>query len=1078
MRRLQSLVLLTFLAPISNPLSAFGVTLSLESALPVPGLYDICNLAGADMDMHNVYSGSAPATNGAANDGSTYVAQDRVAQGQTFTTGASPGGYQLTDIWIEHCGYTANTADPKTPNSNGTWWQMAAGGGLTLRITSPSQAGTANFVLRSETYAPTGAEGWPTSATGSINGDGMWMHFTLDTALWLATNAVYGFDLTSVTNNNCFFEWLGNSTNVFSGGTAYSGNTAGTPDNTLNTLIGDRVFLLQLTPQAHPELAARLASGRQIQLSWPTNNSGYLLQNSADMASWDYARLNVSSVNGSNLLSDSTTKGAAFYRLQYLNGALPIPVVSWQTNADGLTFQMNPGTLRLQVFSPRVVRVAWSQTNLIPTNSFAVIAAAANAGWVAAQDTNGMGLDTPQLQVRVNPATGAVAFYDTNGAVILSESPAGGRSLTPVTAAWGATLQSRQQFLISPAEAIYGLGEHSSGMMNYRGSSVHLQNQNPSQGSVPVLVSSRGYGIFWDNPAISDVSVGRSNPTNLTWTSQAAGAVDYYFMYGPALDDVIAGYRNLTGNPPLFDRWAWGLWQCRNHYTNQTEVLNVAANYRSLGWPLDGVIQDWQYWTPNPWGSHLFDTSRYPNVTQMMQTLHNENVHLIVSTWARFDTNILNANLLTAVNGLYTNVLANVYPPGWGQWYDPFNAGARQVYWAEIATNLFNLGIDGWWFDASEPELSGNWGEFRNYNTAAGPGARVFNAYPLMHTTSAYTGQRATNSNKRVFILTRSAWAGQQRNAAVTWSGDINGTFAVLAQQIPAGLNFSISGLPYWNTDTGGFNDNSPGNAAYDELFTRWFQFSTFCPMLRIHGNNDKAIYNFPAATQTILTNFDQLRYDLLPYIYSVSWMVGSGGYTMMRPLVMDFQSDTNVFNIPDQYLFGPALMPCPVTVAGATNRNVYLPSGATWYDFWTGATNAGGQTISAAATIDKLPLFVRAGSIIPYGPAIQYAMQTNDPVELRVYRGAGGSFTLYEDEGDNYDYETGSYATIPFTWDDTTQTLTIGARQGGFPGMLTNRTFRIVWVSGSHGSGVALTPTADAVVNYGGNSVQIYGGK
>jgi alpha-D-xyloside xylohydrolase len=1029
------------------------------------------------MDMNNVYAaGNAPATNGSANDGYTYVANDRASQGQTFTTGSSPGGYSLTDIWIRHAGYTANTMDPNTPNSNGTWWQMAAGGGLTLRITNPSQAGTANFVLRSETYSTTGNEGWPTSATSSLNGDGLWLHFTLATPVLLATNTTYGFDLTSVVNNNCFFEWLGNSTDIFSGGTAYNGGTAGTPDNTLNPLVGDRVFLLQLTPLAHPQLTAKMDPDNQVQISWPTNSPGYLLQSSTNLSAWNYSGLEISSLNGANFATDSAGSSATFYRLRYLAGALPIPVLSWQTNADGLTLQMNPGTLRLQVFSPRVVRVAYSQTNLIPTNSFAVVAAPADSGWSAAQDANGIGLNTPQLQVRVNPATGAVAFYDTHGAVILSESPAGGKSLTPTTDGGFSTLQSRQQFLISPTEAIYGLGEHAAGLMNYRGSSVHLQNQNPSQGSVPVLVSSRGYGIFWDNPAISDVSVAQSNPTNLTWTSEAAGAVDYYFMYGPALDDVIAGYRNLTGNPPLFGRWAWGLWQCRNHYTNQTEVLNVAATYRSLGFPLDGVIQDWQYWTPNPWGSHLFDTNRYPNVAQMMQTLHAENVHLIISVWARFDTNIYNANALSAVNGLYTNVLANVYPAGYGQWYDPFNAAARQVYWNEIATNLFNLGIDGWWFDASEPELSGNWGEFRSYHTAAGPGARVFNAYPLMHTTSAYVGQRATSSTNRVFILTRSAWAGQQRNAAVTWSGDINGTFAVLAQQIPAGLNFSISGIPYWNTDTGGFNDNSPGNAAYDELFTRWFQFSTFCPMLRIHGNNDKAIYNFPTATQTILTNFDELRYHLLPYIYSVSWMVSSAGYTMMRPLVMDFQTDTNVFNIPDQYLFGPALMPCPVTVAGATSRNVYLPSGTTWYDFWTGATNAGGQTVSAAATIDKLPLFVRAGSIIPYGPAIQYAMQTNDPVELRVYRGASGSFTLYEDEGDNYDYESGSYATIPFTWDESAQTLTIGQRQGTFPGMLINRTFRVVWVSAGHGNGVALTPAADAVVNYNGNSVQIYG--
>lgn len=1079
---IRGLVVLSAIFVLADALSVFGLTLSLGSAYPVPGLCDIYNFAGANLDMFNVYAaGNAPATNGAANDGYTYVADDRATQGQTFTTGSSSGGYRLTDVWVRHAGYTDNTIDPDTPGSNGTWNEMAGGGGLTLRITNPSLAGTSGFVLHSETYATTGSEGWPVSATGSLNGDGEWLHFTLATPVALAANTSYGFDLTSVTNNNAFFEWLGNSTNVFSGGTAYNGSTAGTPDNTLNPLVGSRVFLVRLMPLAQPKLAAGAATGAQVQLSWAGTNTGYLLQTGTNLTGpWNYSGLGVSTVNDTNFSTDSTGNSLAFYRLQYLTGAQPIPVLSWQTNAVGVMFQMNPGTLLLQVFSPGVVRVVYSLTNTPPTNSFAVIASPTNSGWNLVQTTDDVRLSTSLLQVRVSRGTGAVGFYDTNGAEILTEWPAGGRSLIPVTIGVPTsdggvnTLQSRQQFLISSNEAIYGLGEHPAGLMNYRGSSVHLQNENPSQGSVPVLISSRGYGIFWDNPAISDVSVAQSSPANLTWTSQAAGAVDYYFMYGPAPDGVIADYRQLTGNPPLFGKWAWGLWQCRNHYTNQTEVLNVAAAYRSLKIPLDCVIQDWQYWTPNPWGSHLFDTNRYPDVAQMMETLHAENTHLIISVWARFDTNILNANLLSAVNGLYTNIVPNVYPAGYGQWYDPFNPAARQVYWNEIATNLFNLGIDGWWFDASEPELSGNWGEYANYATAAGPGARVFNAYPLMHTTSAYAGQRAIDATNRVFILTRSAWAGQQRNGAVTWSGDINGDFPTLAEQIPAGLNFSISGIPYWNTDTGGFNDNSPANAAYDEVFTRWFQFSTFCPMLRIHGNNDKAIYNFPSATETILITYDQLRYHLIPYIYSVSWMVTKHGYTMMRPLVMDFQQDTNVYDIPDQYMFGPALMACPVTASSATTRNVYLPAGTTWYDFWAGLTNAGGQTISAPAPIQTMPIYVRAGSIIPYGPDIQYATQTNDPIELRVYRGADGNFTLYEDENDNYDYESGSYATIPVSWNDAAQTLTIGARQGGFPGMLATRTFNVVWVSAGHGVGVYNTPVADAVITYTGSATNV----
>ncbi|HEV2453669.1 MAG TPA: TIM-barrel domain-containing protein [Verrucomicrobiae bacterium] len=1082
MNKARQLVFLSLLvlAPVARSL-----TLSLGTWWPVPGTCDINSFAGANMDMNNVYAaGNAPATNGSANDSYTYVANDRPTQGQTFTTGTSPGGYLLTDVWVRHAGYIDNTTDPNTPGSNGTFYQMAGGGALTLRITNPSQAGTAGFVLHSETYSTTGLEGWPSSAVGTLNGDGRWLHFTLAEPVLLSANTAYGFDLSSVTNNNCFFEWLGDSTNTLAGGTAYNGSAPGVPDNTENPLVGSRVFLLQLTPQAHPTLVSNQIPGNQILLSWSTNYAGYLLQTSTNLnGPWTYSAQNVSTLDGTNSVEDSISNHSEFYRLQYLTGPRPVPVLSWQTNTTGLIFQMSTGVLQLQVFSSQVIRVTYGLTDALPTNSFAVLAAPTNSGWTVTQAADSISLSTPSLTVSVNRATGAVGFYDTNGSVILTELPQGGRSLVPITVSSPSsdgginTLQSQQQFLISPNEAFYGLGEDAAGLMNYRGATVHLQNQNPSECGLPVLVSSRGYGIFWDNPAISDVNVGEASSTNLTWSSDASTSVDYYFMYGPALDNVIASYRCLTGNPPMFGKWAWGLWQCRNHYLTQDEVLGVAATYRADNIPLDCVIQDWQYWTPNPWGSHLFDTNRYPNVAQMMRTLHGENTHLIISVWARFDTNILNANMLSAVNGLYTNILANVYPAGFGQWYDPFNAAARQVYWNEIATNLFNLGIDGWWLDASEPELSGNWGEFANYNTAAGPGAQVFNAYPLMHTTSVYQGQRAISSTNRVFILTRSAWAGQQRNAAVTWSGDINGDFPSLARQVALGLNFSISGVPYWNTDTGGFNDNAPGDPAYDELFTRWFQFSAFCPMLRIHGNNNKAIYLFPTSTETNLINFDELRYHLIPYIYSVAWMVTSRGYTMMRPLVMDFQLDSNVFNIPDQYMFGPSLMACPVTLAGATNRNVYLPAGTIWYDFWTGQTNAGGQTISANATIDTMPIQVPAGSIIPYGPPIQYATEDHDPIELRVYPGANGSFTLYDDEGDNYNYESGTYATIPLSWNDRTRTLTIGARQGSYPGMLNARTFHVVWVSANHGTGFDQASVPDATVIYNGSTVQVSSG-
>jgi alpha-D-xyloside xylohydrolase len=344
-----------------------------------------------------------------------------------------------------------------------------------------------------------------------------------------------------------------------------------------------------------------------------------------------------------------------------------------------------------------------------------------------------------------------------------------------------------------------------------------------------------------------------------------------------------------------------------------------------------------------------------------------------------------------------------------------------------------------------------------------------------MHSTGVYQGQRAETSDKRTFILTRSAFTGQQRNAAVTWSGDTHGDWQTFKKQIPAGLNFVATGIPYWNTDIGGFFGCNPDDPKYTELFTRWFQFGAFCPMFRVHGTDKpKEMWRFDADTQKILIAYDQLRYHLLPYIYSVSWMVTDRNYTMMRPLVMDFRTDANVFNIPDQFLFGPALMACPVTKAGAAKRGVYLPAGTSWIDFWTGETYQGGQKIEAPSPIETMPLFVRAGSIIPYGPDIQYAEQKADPIELRVYRGADGAFTLYEDEGDNYNYEKGAYSTIPIQWNEAKQTLTIGKRQGEFPGMLKQHTFHIVWVSPGNGVGVSSTATADAVVSYDGTALNV----
>ena len=731
--------------------------------------------------------------------------------------------------------------------------------------------------------------------------------------------------------------------------------------------------------------------------------------------------------------------------------------------------------MQIQFCGERTIHVIYSPDGKIPAGptGFAVEKEPAPEDFGIIETNDLLVTKTAQCAVQVDKHTGALTFLGTDGQPFLRESPDGGKSITPSQVAGTATHTIEQSFVLDPAEGIFGLGQHPQGIINYIGTTVHLQQVNTDV-AIPVLLSSKGYGVFWNNPSITDVAISKSTDTNPTvhWKSEFGDTIDYYVFYGPTTDQVLADYRELTGAAPMFGRWAWGYWQCKEHYATSQELLDVAARYRSMQIPIDNIIQDWFYWNPYPWGSHQFDEKRYPDPAALTKQLHAEDFHIIISVWAKFDPGSANFDALQKAGDLFG--LPPSHSPTEPQYYDPFKPEARKLYWDQISKELFIDGFDGWWLDASEPELNCHWGEFRDYKTAAGPGAQVFNAFPLMHTTSVYQGQRAENPNKRVFILTRSAYAGQQRNAAVTWSGDIQGDWETYRRQIPDGLNFTYSGIPYWNTDIGGFFGHDPQDPAYAELFTRWFQFGSFCPMFRVHGTNQpKEMWRFPEATQAILIKFDKLRYHLLPYIYSTAWKVTHENSTMMRGLVFDFQHDPKVFSIPDQFMFGPAIMVNPVTQPGS-DRDVYLPSGTSWTDFWTGATLPGGQTIHAPAPIDSIPLYVRAGSILPYGPEIQYASQSVDPMEIRVYLGADGAFNLYEDENDNYDYEKGVYATIPFSWSEKNQALTIGQRHGKFPGMLTKRTFRVVFVSPKHGTGLDSTASADAEITYTGDKIEV----
>lgn len=549
--------------------------------------------------------------------------------------------------------------------------------------------------------------------------------------------------------------------------------------------------------------------------------------------------------------------------------------------------------------------------------------------------------------------------------------------------------------------------------------------------------------------------------------SEAADNINYYFVYGKNIDEIIGGYRKLTGKAPIVPQWALGFWQSRERYKTQDEVLSTVEEFRKRKIPIDNIVLDWQYWKPDQWGSQQFDSTRFPDPKGMIDSLHHlYNTHLMVSVWPKFYKGTGNYDLLNNKGFLFTRNIEENRKDWLGYvstFYDAFNPEAAKVFWNLVYKNLYRKGVDAFWMDASEPDIYSNLSiEHRKllmYPNALGSATKYFNAYPLLNAKAVYEGERSVAPDKRVFTLTRSAYAGSQRYAAAVWSGDIGSRWHDMKNQISAGVNFSMSGIPYWTMDAGGFAvehryEHAKGNdlKEWKELMTRWYQFGSFCPLFRVHGQFPyREIFNvsFPGEdSYESMLYYDKLRYRLMPYIYSIAAKSYFDDYTIMRGLIMDFRGDKNVTDINDEYLFGNSFLINPVYERNAVSRKVYLPSGTGWYNFYNGKYVKGGQNINTDAPYRRIPVFVKEGSIIPFGPALQYTGERKaDTISLFIYTGRNASFTLYEDDDTTYNYEKGKYATIKFNYNEAAKDLTIEDRQGNFPGMLQQRIFNIYWI-------------------------------
>ncbi|MBN1377828.1 MAG: DUF5110 domain-containing protein [Gammaproteobacteria bacterium] len=581
----------------------------------------------------------------------------------------------------------------------------------------------------------------------------------------------------------------------------------------------------------------------------------------------------------------------------------------------------------------------------------------------------------------------------------------------------------------------------------------------------------------------------------ISFASETGKAIDYYFVAGDDIDDVISGYRKLTGKAVMLPRWAYGFWQSRQRYKTQDELLDVVKEYRKRKIPFDNIVLDWFYWEEDSWGSHEFDPKRFPNPKTMVDEVHKLNAQIMISVWPKFYPTTDHFKELDARGFIYQRNLEQqardwVGPGYASSYYDPYSTEAQDLYWSQLEDTINAKGFDAWWLDATEPDMHSNLDiperKLRMGPTALGSGAEFFNSFALPHAEGIYRNERIHDPDKRAFILTRSGWGGLQRTASAIWSGDVAARWDDMVEQISAGLNAGLAGLPNWTFDIGGFsvekryeNEDPAHKQEWQELNLRWFQFGSFVPLFRSHGEYPyREIFNIAEEGSDVYNSmvwYTNLRYRLMPYIYSQAADMYFKDSTLMRALVMDFPQDENVKNLGDQYLFGPAFLVAPVTQFKARTRDLYLPAGTQWYDFYTGKKFAGGQRVTVDALLSRIPLFVKAGSIVPTGPSIQFADQVlNAPITLLVYTGSDGSFELYEDDGRSYDYEKGEWSRIPVLYNDSDGTLSIGDRTGSFKGMAETRTINVRWISGETKDAVNFDAKPDHTVIYTGKSVVI----